>query len=498
MSVKSVLNNLGSGIKEVFSGKAEKENLFALNGRTPLKSALPFGLQHVLAMFAANIAPMIIVFAAIGVMNDSGMAVYSMLGALFMAGLGTAIQLLIGARLPIVIGTSFTFVPIFITIGLSAGGGEAGYYTILGSIIVGSGFATVFSLFYKWWGKLIKPIVPAIVVLGIGLSLLASGANQFFGGSQIIGNVISSGETGTGVPYFAYILVALATLISAIVWYMAMPGVWKNINIVIGILVGYAISCCIPGMVNFSGMAIDTNNLVGPHGVFTYPHFVDFTKLRFELVPCILTSVCFIVAIIEAIGDTIALSHSGLDREPTPRELGGAVAFDGFNSLLGSIFGAFPLTTFAQNVGIVSQTKVVNRFTIFLGAMFLVITSFFPPIANFIYSIPDVVIGGTMVILFGNIMVVGMKSISEQGWNDKNILIVALSVCLGFGITIANVTVPAGLASSVSLFSSLGIGWLGDLLSNNVLNMFLIAIILSFALPDSMRLFKKKENKDGE
>ena len=497
MSVKEFFADLGNGIKSVFSGPAKKENLFEVSGRVPIKNAIPFGIQHVLAMFAANITPILIVFSVLGLLGTN-FAVYSMLGALFMAGIGTIIQLLIGARLPIVIGTSFTFVPIFITIGLSAGGGENAYYTIMGSIIVGGLFATIFSLFYKFWGRIIKPIVPAVVVLGIGLSLLGSGANQFFGGTSVISNLIETGNTGTGVPYYLYIIVALITVTVSILWSIFVKGVWKNINIIVGIAVGYAVACLIPGMVDFSGLKIDTNNLVGPHGIFDFPHFIDLTKLRFELVPCILTSVCFIVAIVEAIGDTTALANSGLSRNPTGRELGGALAFDGFNSTVGAFFGALPLTTFSQNVGIVAQTKVVNRFTILIGASFLLFASFFPPVANFIYTVPDVVIGGTMVVLFGSIAVIGMKSISEIGWTDKNILIVAISVCLGFGITIANVTLSNGnLALSVSLFNKLGIGWLGDLLSNNVLNMFVVSIILSWVLPDSMHIeiFHKKEKQ---
>ena len=493
--MKNFFIDLGRGIKSVFKGPASKDNLFNVDNRVPLKNAIPFGIQHVLAMFAANITPIIIVFSALGLLGTD-FAIYSMLGALFMAGIGTVIQLFIGARLPIVIGTSFTFVPIFITIGLSAGGGEAAYYTIMGSIIIGGLFATVFSLFYRWWGKIIKPIVPSIVVLGIGLSLLASGANSFFGGTTIISNVIQTGETGTGVPYFCYIIVALVTIIAALLWSLFIKGVWKNINIIVGIAVGYIVSCCIPGMVDFSGMAIDSHTLVGPHGIFDFPHFLNVGKLIIAPVPCILTSVCFICAIIEAIGDTTALAVSGLNRNPTPRELGGALAFDGFNSTVGALFGALPLTTFSQNVGIVAQTKVVNRFTIFIGASFLLIASFFPPIANFIYSIPDVVIGGTMVILFGSIAVIGMKSISEIGWSDKNILITAISVCLGFGITIANVQIGDHVALSVNLFKNMNIGWLSDLLSNNVLNMFVLSFILSWALPESMHisLFHKKDN----
>ena len=495
--MNNFFSDLGRGIKSIFKGPASKDNLFNIDNRVPLKNAIPFGIQHVLAMFAANITPIIIVFKALHLL-DTDFAIYSMLGALFMAGIGTIIQLFIGARLPIVIGTSFTFVPIFITIGSSAGGGENAYYTIMASIIVGGIFATIFSLFYRWWGKIIKPIVPAIVVLGIGLSLLASGANSFFGGTSVITEIIETGQTASGVAYYWYIIVALVTIIAALLWSLLIKGVWKNINIIVGIAVGYIVSCCIPGMVNFSGLAINTKQLIGSHGIFDFPHLLNVTKLQFSPIPCILTSVCFICAIIEAIGDTTALAVSGLNRNPTPRELGGALAFDGLNSTVGALFGALPLTTFSQNVGIVAQTKVVNRFTIFIGATFLLIASFFPPIANFIYSIPDVVIGGTMVILFGSIAVIGMKSISEIGWSDKNILITAISVCLGFGITIANVTLNSGnMAASLDIFKKLGVDWLGDLLSNNVLNMFILAFILSWALPEDMHisLFHKKEKK---
>ena len=487
-------SDLCMGSKSVFKGPSSKDNLFSLDSRVPFKNAIPFGMQHVLAMFAANIAPIIIVFKAIG-LYDSAFATYSMLGALFMAGFGTIVQLLLGARLPVVIGTAFTFIPVFITIGKTAPDPVTAYYTIMGSIIFGGLFAIVFSLFYKWWGKLIKPIVPAIVVLGVGLSLLASGANSFLGGDNIITNMINTGETGTGVPYFCYIIVALATLIATLLWTIFVKGVWKNINIVIGIAVGYIASCCIPGMIDFNKMAV--TEAVGSHGVIDYPHFLNLTKLRFELVPCLLVSVCFIATIVEAIGNTTTVAKAGVGREVSVREVNGALVAYGFNCSLGALFGALPQTTYAQNVGIVVQNKVVNRFTVFIGAMFLIIASFFPPVANFIYSIPDAVIGGTMIILFGNIAVIGMKSISDVGWNDKNILITAISVCLGFGITIATVTINdiGDIALSTDLFKAVGLEWLGDLLANNVLNMFVISFILSWVLPESMHisLFHRKD-----
>ena len=496
MKLKEFFADLGKGIKQVFSGEAKEENLFELNGRTPFLKAIPFGIQHVSAMFTANIVPIIIVFGTLGITGEFGTS--SMLGALFMAGIGTIIQLFIGARLPIVIGTSFTFVPIFITIGLrvfnNGGSGADAYYTIMTSIIIGGLFATIFSIFYKYWGKLIKPIVPAIVVLGIGLSLLSSGANQFFGGTSVLAEVYAGTNA---VPYWCYILVALVTVIAAILWQLIFKGVWKNVNIIVGIAVGYIVACCIPGMVDFSGLAI--TEAVGSHGVIDYPHILDFTQLKFDVTSIVLTSVCFIVAIIEGIGDTTALANAGLGRNPTSRELGGTLTFDGFNSAVGAMFGALPLTTFSQNVGIVAQTKVVNRFTIFIGAAFLFLASFFPPVANFIYTIPDAVIGGTMVILFGSIAVVGMKSISELGWSDKNILITTLSLCVGFGITIATFTTGTGqLVMTTEIFNKLGLDWLGALLSNNVLNMFVLSIILSWALPDDMHIsFLHKKNKEA-
>ena len=192
--MKRFFADLGKGVKSVFKGPASKDNLFALDNRVPIGNAIPFGLQHILAMFVANITPIIIVFAAIGLL-DSELGVQALLGAVFMAGIGAIAQLLIGVRLPVVLGTSFTFVPVLLTIGTSTAAASdpvTAYYTIMGSLIFGALFAIVFSLFYKWWGKLIKPIVPAIVVLGVGLSLLTSGANSFLGGTSVITNIMVS------------------------------------------------------------------------------------------------------------------------------------------------------------------------------------------------------------------------------------------------------------------------------------------------------------------
>ncbi len=468
--MKKFFKNIKNNILLVFSGHASEENLFSLNGKVPLKKAIPFGIQHILAMFFANITPLIIVFGAIGIYGTS-LATNALLGSLFMAGLGTLIQLFIGARLPVVVGTSFTFASVCITIGLSNGGGEIGYYTILGSILVGGLISTILCFFINYWKKLIKPIVPCVVIFAIGLSLLQSGATQFIGGSNILKD-ISNGKT-TPVSYFVYILIAVIVLISAIAWQIFAKGIWKNLNIVFGILIGYIICLFIPNMLDFSNLQIKSIN-----DIIALPKFIDVNKLRFKTTPIILITVCFLISILEGIGNTNALCKEGLKRTPTDREIKGVLMCDAINSSISSLFGSLPLTTFAQNVGIVTQTKIVNRFTIFIGALILIVTSFFPIAANFLYTIPDCVLGGTMVILFGSIVVVGMKMCSEIGFTNKNILIISVSTCLGFGITLCD--------NLFTYLNSINLTYIANLLSNNILNMFIISLILSWIIPENV------------
>lgn len=472
--MKHFFLDIKNNITSIFKGKTREDNLFSLDGKVPLKKAIPFGIQHILAMFFANITPLIIVFGAIGIYGTT-LATSAMLGSLFMAGLGTIIQLFIGARLPIVVGTSFTFASICITIGLSSGGGEAGYYTIMGSILVGGLISAILCFFIKYWKKLIKPVVPCIVIFAIGLSLLQSGATQFMGGSNVL-NDLANGKD-TPVPYHLYILIAVIVLISAILWQIFAKGIWKNLNIVFGIIIGYLICLFIPNMLDFSSLHIDSVN-----DVIALPTFIDISKLRFEITPIILITICFLISILEGIGNTNALCSEGLNRTPTDREIKGTLMCDALNSSVSALFGSMPLTTFAQNVGIVAQTKVINRFTIFIGALILILTSLFPIAANFLYTIPDCVLGGTMVILFGSIVAVGMKMCSEIGFTNKNILIISISTCLGFGITLCD--------SLFTYLYSINLTYLADLLSNNILNMFIISLILSWVIPESINTKK--------
>jgi len=502
MTPKAFFQDIGSSVRAMFAGPSEAQNVYRLNGRVPLKRAIPFGLQHVFTMFAANVTPFLIIFTFLNI-TDTAEAKSALMAALLISGFGTLVQLLVGSRLPMVIGTSFTFIPIFFVIGSSVqmAGGSAleAYYTMLCSSFIGGLFVAVYSLFYKFWGRLIKPIVPGIVVLGIGLSLLSAGATDFLGGSAILSYMAQHGGSTGGAPYYLYIIVAFLSLAGALCWNIFVPGVYKNLNIMFGILFGYLVSCFItifvPGFVDFSSLT--SIHGIGPNGWVGAPSIVDPSLIfsHFSWVPTIMTTLCFVASTVESIGDSSSIAEMGLGRKVTSREVTGTLVCDGLNSALGSLFGSLPLTTFSQNVGLVAQTKIVNRFTVFIGACFLILASFFPPIAAFIYTIPSCVIGGCMVILFGSIAVIGMKMCGEAGWSDKNILILSLTLCLGFGISIAG-----DFTSAMTAIEP----YLGGIFQNNVIMMFLVGFILSWVLPDKMevklfrRLKKQSTSKDSE
>lgn len=444
-------------IASIFTN-AKTEHLYSVNGRVPLLKAIPFGLQHVLSMFVANITPVIIVF---GLFGDPVLTAQAIRGAIFMAGIGTIIQLLIGSRLPVVVGTSFTFVSALVAIGNPG--------AVFGALIVGGVIITILGIFAKYWRKLIKPIVPAAVVLAIGLSLLSVGSAQFFGGSSYLANVVNGSVSNEYL--WQYALVAFITLSTAVAWNIFVHGVWKNLAILVAMVVGYLVALAFPGMVNLS--------LIGSSGFIALPTFIDFTTLRFELIPILIVTISYIASSVECIGDTTTLSRMGLGRDPTDREIAGAITADAANSVVGALFGSLPLTTFSQNVGIVAQTKVVNRFTIFVGALFLVIASLFPPIANLLITIPEPVLGGCMLILFGSIAVVGMQMVAEIGFDAKNILVLSISLTLGFGITL----VP----DFYKVLDSFGFDYLSVIFASPILNMFVIAMILSYIVPDKRR-----------
>lgn len=460
------------------------ENLFRLDGCVPLSKAIPLGIQHVLSMFVANIVPLLLIFKMAGA--DAALTNNGIRSAIFIAAIGTIIQLFpigrVGARLPIVVGLSFTFVGVLGLVGAQYGVGTMFISVMIGGVLIG-----VLGLFAKYWRRFIKPIVSSTVVLGIGLSLLAVGIKQFT--SYDVAGIVVDGVYQWGVAW-PYLVVAASALLSSLLFQIFVKGVWKNINILVGLIVGYVVALAFR-LVDFSNFPLQnvTDFIDVPKPVF-FLH--SFSWSDFKIGPILIVLLIYLVASTEGIGDLSSLANAGLGRDATDREISGGLAADGFTSALSGLFGALPLTTFSQNVGIVAQTKVVNRFTIFQGCLLLLLASFFPILSNFLMTIPDAVLGGCMVMLFASIVVVGMEMLSKCGFNKKNTIIVSLSIGIGYGITLipAFTTLDEGAGDFLP--------YLMLVLQNPVANMFLISLLLSYALPDSLNGVKQKRVADGE
>jgi xanthine permease len=432
------------------------DNIYTLDGRVPVLHAIPFGLQHILAMFVSNIAPILIVASACGLdSKDTAMVIQS---AMLIAGIGTLIQLFpvwrIGSRLPIVMGISFTFVSIACVIGA-----QYGYGAIMGAVLVGGIVEGILGLLSKYWIKLVTPIVAATVVTAIGFSLLSVGADSFGGGS-------SNADFGSVNNW----ILGTVTLVCCIVFNIFAKSYFKQLSVLFGLVVGYILALFM-GMVDFSGLQ-DTS-------IIALPHLIPF-KMEFHADAIIAFVMIFLVSATETIGDTSALVSSGLNREVTQKETAGSLACDGFVSALSSIFGCMPITSFSQNVGLVAMTKVVNRFVIGTGAIILIIAGIFPIFGAVLATLPSAVLGGCTIMMFGTIVVSGLQMIGKCGYTQRNITIAALSLSIGLGFT----QLPDLFAIFPSIVQSV-------FAENCVAVVFLTAIVLNLVLPKNMDADKK-------
>ncbi len=390
---------------------ANAENIFQLDGKVPLGKAIPIGLQHILAMFVANITPMMILASVCGL--DQTITAKLIQNAMIVAGLGTLIQLCpvwkLGSKLPVVMGISFTFLNSAIFVGTTYG-----YATIIGCVLIGGIIEGILGLFAKYWIKLISPIVAATVVTAIGFSLLTVGANSFAGGQ---------GAENYGV--WQNWVIGSVTLLCCICFQIFTKGYLKVISVLFGLVVGYILSICL-GVVNFS--ALQNTKVV------SVPAFLPF-KPEFNIGAILSFVVIYLVSATETIGDTTALASSALDRDVTDKELAGSIACDGFVSSIGGLFGCTPITSFSQNVGLVAMTKVVNRFTIGTGAIILIVAGIFPVFGALLTTVPQAVLGGCTIMMFGTIVVAGFQMLGKCGYTQRNTTIAALSLSVGLGFT---------------------------------------------------------------
>jgi len=427
---------------------ASMENIYTLDGKVPLLKSIPFGLQHVLAMFVANIAPIMIVTGACGLSTQETASLIQT--AMIMAGIGTLVQLFtvwkLGAKLPIVMGISFTFVSVFCYVGP-----KWGYGAILGAVIVGGIMEGVLGLFAKYWRKIIAPIVSACVVTAIGFSLLSVGANSFAGG-------VGAADFGSAQNW----ILGSITLVCCILFNIFAKGHLKQLSVLFGLVVGYIVALFM-GKVDLS--ALQGISLVSLPQIMPY-------KPVFNLSAIVSVAMIFLVSATETIGDTSAMTSTVLGREATDKEISGSLACDGLISSLSACFGCMPITSFSQNVGLLAMTKVINRFTIATGAGILLLAGVFPAFGAVLATLPEAVLGGCTIMMFGNIVISGLQMIGSCGFSQRNITIAALSLSIGLGFT----QVP----DMFNIFPSMVRTIFAE---NCVAVVFLAAIIMNLVMP---------------
>lgn len=428
--------------------------LYELDGKVPLAQAIPFGLQHVLAMFVANITPIIILANVAGI--DTTISSTLIQNCMIIAGIGTLIQLYpiwrIGSRLPIVMGISFTFLSASLAIATTQGMG-----VLMGAVILGGIIEGVLGLFPNYWTKLIPHVVAATVVTAIGFSLLPIGANSFAGGQ-------GAADFGSMNNW----IVGSFTLLVCLGFQIFSKGFLRSLSVLIGLIAGYILAVCM-GMVDFSGL----QNV----GVVSLPNFIPF-KPEFNLGAFLSILAIYFVSATETIGDTSALCSSALNRTTHKQEMGSSVACDGFVSSVAGLFGCTPITSFSQNVGLAAMSGVVNRFAIATGACIMILGGIFPVVGTLLTTIPQAVLGGCTIMMFGSIMFAGFRMLSNCGFSDRNMIIVAMSLSVGLGFTQA--------AGMFSIFPQM----IQTVFAENcVAVVFLLAVILNLILP--------KDNKEN-
>ena len=435
----------------------QKDAIYQLDGRVPLKKAIPLGIQHVLAMFLGNVSPLLIICGLLNI--DTGLKTQLIQNAMFVAGITTLVQLYpiwkVGCRLPVVMGTSSGFIGTCKAIGASYG-----YGSILGASLIGSIFEVFLGFFIKPLKKLFPPVVTSLVIMSIGLSLLPVGINYFAGGS---------GAADFG--HWKHLLVGLIVVVVIVVLKQFTRGFLSVASVLLGIVVGYLVAIGL-NMVDFTPIL--------EAEWFSIPSFMP-VKMEFHWQAIVAMGIMFIATAVETVGDISGITNGGLDREPTNSELSGGVIADGLGSLVASFFGVLPNTSFSQNVGLVAVTKHHNRFCIMTGAVFLILCGFMPKLSAIFSAMPQSVLGGAAVIMFAMILVSGMQSLQREKLDGRNGMIVAMALGLGVGLGM----VPSALDQMPE--------WVGQIFAQNgIIMTFVIATVMNLILP------KDREEKETE
>ena len=429
---------------------------YHFEAKLPLRQAIPLGLQHVLAMFVGNLTPILIItnLCAVGgnAQDFAAIQVTLLQNAMLVAGIVTLVQLFaigpVGGKVPIIMGTSSGFIGVFQSVVNVMGGGVLAYGAIMGASILGGLFETVLGAFLKPLRRFFPAVVTGTVVLSIGLSLIGVGAGSFGGGT-------SAKDYGS----LENLLIALVVMIIVLALKHGAKGLASSSCILIGIVCGYIICAILPLFLSTTGVTADGVEYtkawvlnweeVRNASWFSVPQLMP-VKPVFDLRAIIPVMIMFIVTAVETVGDISGVTEGGMGREATDKELAGGVMCDGLGSSFAAVFGVLPNTSFSQNVGLVTMTKIVNRTALSCGAIFLVLCGLFPKLAALVSIMPQSVLGGAAVIMFSSIVMSGIQLITREPLTPRSMSIVSVALGLGYGLG-SNSAVLSGLPQAVQL-----------------------------------------------
>jgi len=427
------------------------------NSMPPMGQAVPLGLQHVLAMFASNVTPSIIVAGAAGLAFGSAEQIYLIQMAMLFAGVATIFQTMgfgpVGAQMPIMQGTSFAFVGVLAGISATQGLGVALTACIIGGLIhfaLGSVIGRIRFLF--------PPLVTGLVILAIGLYLIPVGIKYAAGGAA---DFQMAAESFGSLKHWT---VALTVIVVALLFKFKTSGALSNAAILIGLLAGYAVAAML-GMVSLAGFqkaSWVTSIQVLPYG------------FEFSLGAVIAVTLVSIVSAVETVGDASATAKAGAGRDATDEEIAGATYADGLGTAVAGVFGGLPNTSFSQNVGIVGMTGVMSRHVVTIAGVILVICGLLPKIGALIASMPLPVLGGGVIVMFGMVAAAGMNVLSEVKMTRRNMVIIAISLTAGLGLNL----VPTAVQYLPGIWKTLA--------TSAVAPTAFLAIVLNQILPEDL------------
>lgn len=453
------------------------EAAYQFEGKMSLSQAIPLGLQHVLAMFVGNLTPLLIITGACGLGAGSEFAklqITLLQNAMLVAGIVTLVQLYaigpVGGKVPIIMGTSSGFIGVFNGVAATMGGGVATYGAIMGASIIGGVFEGILGFFLKPLRKFFPSVVTGTVVLSIGLSLISVGINSFGGGS-------GASDFGS----MENLLLACFVLVVILIFKHGTKGFTSSSSILIGIIAGY-VAAIIMGLVlpttgiNADGVEYTKSwvlnwDKVAQASWFAVPKLMP-VKLVFDARAILPVMVMFIVTAVETVGDISGVMEGGMGREATDSELSGGVICDGLGSTFAAIFGVLPNTSFSQNVGLVAMTKIVNRFALATGAVFLILCGLVPKLGALISIMPQSVLGGAAVMMFSSIVVSGIQLITKEPLTARNLTIVSVALGVGYGMG-ANANMLANTPQFVQLIFG----------GSGIVPAAMVAIVLNILLP---------------